>query len=129
VILLARQADRLPRETLGVLDVAVERNSYGRQVHSFTGPVDAPEVGEGLLGVFIRAPRITRVGSGVAVIARRTAEHGASEPVGVQSGRVVGITFHPELTLDLRFHRWFLTRVAGLSLPTAALEQRSPEAA
>jgi 5'-phosphate synthase pdxT subunit len=72
--------------------------------------------------VFIRAPRIVAVGPGVEVIARRGPEAGAraGEPVGVRSGRLVGICFHPELTSDLRFHRWFLTEVAGLRLPGGA---------
>jgi len=62
--------------------------------------------------VFIRAPRIRRVGAAVEVIARR-----GEEPVGVRQGRVVGLCFHPELTGDLRLHRWFLAEVAGLELP------------
>ncbi|MBI1799716.1 MAG: pyridoxal 5'-phosphate synthase glutaminase subunit PdxT [Candidatus Eisenbacteria bacterium] len=120
VILLGRETDRLPRETFGVLDIATSRNAYGRQVHSFTAPVEAPAAGGTLTGVFIRAPRITRVGAGVEVIARRERDRGESEVVGVRCGNVVGITFHPELTGDLRLHRWFLTAVAQLALPTPA---------
>jgi 5'-phosphate synthase pdxT subunit len=71
-----------------------------------------PVVGGAVHGVFIRAPRIRRVGSGVEVVAT----HG-DEPVGVRSGAVVGLCFHPELTQDLRVHRWFLEQVAGLTLP------------
>ena len=63
-------------------------------------------------GVFIRAPRIRRVGSGVEVIASH-----AGEPVGVRQAKAVGIAFHPELTQDLRLHRWFLEHVGGLALP------------
>ena len=114
VILLAREADRLPAETLGVLDVVVSRNAYGRQIDSFEAALEAPPVGSGFNGVFIRAPRIVRVGPGVEVVAR----HGA-EPVGVRQGAVVGLCFHPELTSDLRFHRWFLAEVAGLPVPVA----------
>jgi len=69
----------------------------------------------GFRGVFIRAPRIRRVGAGVEVIARR-----GEEPVGVRQGRTVGIAFHPELTQDLRLHRWFLEQVAGFALPATA---------
>ena len=54
-----------------------------------------------------------------AADARRAGENGSGEPVGVRSGRVVGLCFHPELTRDLRFHSWFLTAVAGLALPAA----------
>ena len=120
VILLGRDGEHLPGPPLGVLDASVERNAYGRQIDSFTAPVDAPVLGRRVPGVFIRAPRIRRVGAGVEVIAR----HG-DEPVGVRSGRVVGLCFHPELTSDLGFHRWFLTEVAGLrlagdSVPAAA---------
>ncbi len=112
LILLARESAGLPRPTLGVLAVAVARKAYGRQIDSFSDALDAPVLGGAFHGVFIRAPRIRRVGAGVEVIVR----HGA-EPVGVRQGRAVGVAFHPELTQDLRLHRWFLERVAGLSLP------------
>ena len=111
LILLARDAGELPAPSLGVLDVSVERNAYGRQIDSFTRAVEAPALGGGFDGVFIRAPRIHRVGVGVEVVART----GAGEPVGVRAGRVVGLAFHPELTPDPRFPHWFLTAVAGLA--------------
>ena len=114
VILLSTEATALPAPTLGVLDVAVERNAYGRQIDSFSAEVE-PAVFQGpFLGVFIRAPRIRSHGAGVEVVARR-----AREPVGVRQGLIVGLCFHPELTHDLRFHRWFLSEVAGLALPEA----------
>ena len=106
LILLAREADKLPAPTLGVLDVTAARNAWGRQVHSFTDSVDAPALGGTLTGVFIRAPRITRVGPGVEVLARY---HG--EPVGVRQGNVVALAFHPELTGDRRAHAWFVNEV------------------
>jgi 5'-phosphate synthase pdxT subunit len=106
LILLARDADKLPAPTLGRLDVSVVRNGWGRQVHSFTDQVDAPAMGGTLAGVFIRAPRITRVGPGVEVVARYR-----GEPVGVRQGNVVALTFHPELTGDRRAHAWFLDEV------------------
>ena len=109
LILLADDADKLPRPTFAVLDVTAARNGWGRQVHSFTGPVDVPVLGAELSGVFIRAPRITRVGRGVQVIASY-----AGEPVGVRQGNVAALTFHPELTNDRRLHAWFLREVAGL---------------
>ena len=115
VILLGKDGDRLPGLPFGVLDVSVERNAYGRQIDSFSAPIDAPIFGSRVKGVFIRAPRIRRVGPGVEVIAR----HG-EEAVGVRQGRIVGLCFHPELTTDLRVHRWFLTEVAGLRLPGEA---------
>ena len=115
LILLARDSQGLPRATLDVLDVTVERNAYGRQIDSFSDVLDAPVLGGAMHGVFIRAPRIRRVGQGVEVIVRR-----GDEPVGVRQGQAVGIAFHPELTQDLRLHRWFLERVGGLTLPGAA---------
>jgi 5'-phosphate synthase pdxT subunit len=120
VILLGTEADGLPAPPLGALDVSVERNAYGRQIDSFTAPIEAPALGGPFPGVFIRAPRIRRVAASVEVIARRASGPAAGEPVGVRSGRVVGLCFHPELTSDLRFHRWFVTEVAGLALPLAA---------
>jgi len=103
LILLAREADKLPAPTFGMLDVTAARNAWGRQVHSFTATVDAPEMGGAIEGVFIRAPRITRMGKGVDVIARYQ-----GEPVGVRQGHVVALAFHPELTSDRRAHAWFL---------------------
>jgi 5'-phosphate synthase pdxT subunit len=122
VILLGVEADGLPAPPLGALDVSVTRNAYGRQIDSFSALIECPAVGGTFPGVFIRAPRIRRVAESVEVIARREGENGSGEPVGVRSGRVVGICFHPELTSDLRFHRWFLTTVAGLALPAAPAE-------
>lgn len=112
VILLGKDGAHLPGPPFGVLDVSVERNAYGRQIDSFTDRIDVPMWPEPVQGVFIRAPRIRRVGAGVEVIARR-----AGEAVGVRQGKTVGLCFHPELTSDRRFHRWFLTEVAGLSVP------------
>jgi 5'-phosphate synthase pdxT subunit len=120
VILLGVEAGGLPAPPLAALDVSVERNAYGRQVDSFAAPIEVPVLGGTFPGVFIRAPRIRRVGAAVEVIARRAGGPLAGEPVGVRSGRVVGLCFHPELTSDLRLHRWFLTEVAGLALPDAS---------
>jgi 5'-phosphate synthase pdxT subunit len=114
LILLAREADRLPRPTFDALDITVERNAWGRQVDSFTGRVRLEPGGGEVEGVFIRAPRIRRVGTGVETIARLD-----GEPVGVRQGRVAGFAFHPELTPDRRLHAWFLRDVAGLALPGA----------
>ena len=114
LILLGSGSEGLPAPTLGLLDVAVERNAYGRQIDSFSAEVQAPVLDGPFQGVFIRAPRIRRVGTGVTVVA----EH-RGEPVGVRQGVMVGLCFHPELTGDLRFHRWFLGEVAGLRLPAA----------
>lgn len=124
LILLGRGATGLPAPPTGVLDVEVDRNAYGRQIDSFHAELDAPVVGGTFPGVFIRAPRIRAVGAGVEVVARRGAD-GHGEPVGVRAGHVVGLCFHPELTRDLRFHRWFLGEVAGLRLPALAVASAS----
>ena len=130
LILLGTEADGLPAPPLGGLDVTVERNAYGRQIDSFGAPLEIPVVGGTFPGVFIRAPRIRRVADGVEVIAwRRQGAAGPGEPVGVRGGRVVGLCFHPELTSDLRFHRWFLTAVAGLTLPSVVPPERAREEA
>jgi 5'-phosphate synthase pdxT subunit len=121
VILLGADSARLPFPPFAVLDVGVERNAYGRQIDSFTADLDAPVVGGHFRGVFIRAPRIRRIGPRVEVVATLPVRAGEPvEVVGVRQGRIVGFCFHPELTADLRFHRWFLAEVAGLPVPAVA---------
>lgn len=115
LILLGRDARGLPAPSLGVLDVSVDRNAYGRQVDSFAAPVRVPALGGEFPAVFIRAPRITRVGPAAEVVAWRRTANG-DEPVGVRQGTCVGLCFHPELATDLRMHRWFLAEVASLEL-------------
>jgi 5'-phosphate synthase pdxT subunit len=104
VILLAVSVE--PRQpSLGLLDVDVVRNAYGRQVRSTVAMVDV----NGALGdpqsmeaVFIRAPRIVRTGVDVDVLGRHV-----GDPVLVRSGRIVAATFHPELSADRRVHALF----------------------
>jgi 5'-phosphate synthase pdxT subunit len=109
-IMLAKEVEN-PRQTgLGVLDMTIRRNAYGRQIDSFieSSPV-APELDQGqgpLEMVFIRAPRIEKVGPGVEVLAR----HGA-DPVLVREGRTLAATFHPEISDDPRVHAYFLDLV------------------
>lgn len=94
---------------LGLLDVQVQRNGYGRQIDSFTADVDINVLDGGdqpYPAVFIRAPRIAQVAENVDVIAKYN-----GEPVAVRSGLHLGLTFHPELTGDLRIHRAFLEMV------------------
>jgi 5'-phosphate synthase pdxT subunit len=102
-ILLARAVDP-PQPSLGLLDVAVERNAYGSQVESFEALLDAPRFESTLRGVFIRAPRVREVGPSVEVLARH---EGA--PVLVRQGRILAATFHPEIAGDDRVHRELLT--------------------
>ena len=99
-IVLAREVSHPTQRGLGLIDIGVERNAYGRQADSFVADVSAPSLGEPLPAVFIRAPRIRRVGPGVEILAT----HGG-EPVLVRQGNVSAATFHPELTSDRRLHR------------------------
>ena len=95
------------RAHLGLLDIEVERNAYGRQVASFEADVDLEGDAEPLRGVFIRAPRIASAGPEVEVLGRRE-----GEPVLVREGRVLAAAFHPELTDDTRVHERFLALVS-----------------
>jgi 5'-phosphate synthase pdxT subunit len=87
---------------LGLLDISCERNAYGAQTHSFEGPVELAG-GHEFPGVFIRAPKIVRVGEGVDVVATLD-----GAPVGVRRGAVTAHTFHPELTDDKTIHLEFI---------------------
>jgi len=106
-ILLGRGSG--PPRRLELLDADLVRNAYGRQVDSFAGEVALVGDPAPLRGVFIRAPRIERVGSEVEVLGHRTGRAGApGEPVLLRSGNLVAATFHPELTDDPRVHAAFL---------------------
>ena len=107
-ILLAAQVSDPQQESLGLLDVTIRRNGYGRQIDSFEADIAVRGWDRAMRAVFIRAPRFQKLGTGVEVLA----EH-AGEPVLVQQGRVVAATFHPELTKDHRLHRLFLDSVVG----------------
>ena len=107
-IMLAREVSNPAQKSLGLIDIAVERNAYGRQVDSFVADLEAPALGGALPAVFIRAPRIRRVGSGVTVLARWK-----GEPVLVRQGAIVAATFHPELTRDERVHRLVFAGLLG----------------
>jgi 5'-phosphate synthase pdxT subunit len=104
-ILLAREVDGIRSEGEGLLDISVRRNAYGSQVHSFEASVDAPVLGDpAVRGIFIRAPRIERVGPDVAIVGRLP----DGEVVAVRQGPLLATTFHPELAGDLRFHAYFV---------------------
>jgi pyridoxal 5'-phosphate synthase pdxT subunit len=111
LILLAREVIDPAQPSLGMLDVTVRRNAYGRQVDSFVDMGELRVNGgapESVEMVFIRAPRILRVGEGVDVIG---SHHG--EPTLVRQGRVWGGTFHPELSQPLRVHQRFVGSAMG----------------
>lgn len=101
-ILLGRDNGAKPRR-LGLMNVEVERNAYGRQTESFIKELTLDEVGPGTLNaVFIRAPKFAQLGLGVEVLARLD-----NNPVLVRSGRILAATFHPELSGDSRLHSLF----------------------
>ena len=106
LILLAKRImgkRSVDRTALGTLDVTVERNAYGRQLGSFMA--EAPFAGmDNLPMTFIRAPRISEVGSGVEILGRVD-----DKIVGARTGSQIGVTFHPELTGDPRLHELFLS--------------------
>ena len=101
----------LDRDHLGLLDLEVERNAYGRQVASFEADLELRGEDVPLRGVFIRAPRVDRVGDGVEVLAELD-----GKPVLLRQGRFLVATFHPELTDDTRVHELFLDAVREASL-------------
>ena len=107
-ILLAREVSSPPQASLGLLDIAIERNAYGRQVDSSVRKGECPEIAsQPLEMVFIRAPIIRRVGRGVRVLGRCD-----DLPVLVEQGNLLAATFHPELSQDEALHRYFLTKLS-----------------
>jgi 5'-phosphate synthase pdxT subunit len=96
----------LDRAHLGLVDIEVDRNAYGRQVASFEADLRLDGEAEPLRGVFIRAPRVRGAGDGVEVLAELD-----GEPVLVRDGRFLVASFHPELTDDTRVHEMFLDLV------------------
>ncbi len=110
-ILLANEVENPKQAGLGVLDVGIRRNAYGRQVDSSIreGRLVDEKLGESPIEmVFIRAPKIERIGPGVEVIATE-----GEDPVAVRQGKAMAATFHPELSEDTRVHRAFLDLVTN----------------
>jgi len=107
LILLARDIVRSNQPRLGVMDMAVERNAFGRQVDSFEVLLQVQELNEPPVpAVFIRAPYIVKVNSGVEVLARFD-----DKIVLARQGQFLAAAFHPELTNDLRLHKLFLENI------------------
>jgi 5'-phosphate synthase pdxT subunit len=105
-ILLAKDVVRPAQKSLGVLDATVERNAYGRQIDSTILAGETKLPGGPMEMVYIRAPRILKVGAGVEVLAERD-----GFPVLVRQGNLLAATFHPEMSPDRRVHRLFLEMV------------------
>jgi 5'-phosphate synthase pdxT subunit len=106
-ILLASEVTNPRQESLGLMDIEVERNGYGRQLDSRIASLQTEGLEGGLEAVFIRAPIIRRVGEKARVLARYQ-----GDPVLVEQGRHLVATFHPELTADSRVHKLFLEKVS-----------------
>ncbi|MFN4219136.1 MAG: pyridoxal 5'-phosphate synthase glutaminase subunit PdxT [Candidatus Bipolaricaulia bacterium] len=107
MILLARELnDSHPENRLALMDISVKRNAYGRQLDSFEADLQIKNIGN-FHAVFIRAPKVVQVGSGVEILA----EHDGA-PVLVRQKNLLASSFHPELTGDPRVHRYFLEMVA-----------------
>jgi 5'-phosphate synthase pdxT subunit len=102
-ILLAKEVTNPPQRSFGVLDIAVERNAYGRQNDSVILHADTTLPGGPMEMVFIRSPRISHLGVGIEALAHRN-----GDPVLVRQGRILAATFHPELSEDRRVHQLFL---------------------
>jgi pyridoxal 5'-phosphate synthase pdxT subunit len=115
-ILLARDIGGLDQPLIGVLDIKVQRNAFGRQLQSFETPLDVPALGvEPFPAIFIRAPAIESIGPGVTALASLR----DGRIVAAKAGPVLVTCFHPELTVDRRFHRHFLEQVRAAQASAA----------
>ena len=108
---------RPDQESFGGIDMTVRRNAFGRQVDSFEAPVAIDGIAGGdFHAVFIRAPWVEAVGTGVRALGRVTSGPAAGRIVAVQQGNLLATAFHPELTGDLRVHRHFVDLVREATL-------------
>ncbi len=105
-IVLAKEIIGLKQPSLGLIDISVKRNDYGRQVDSFEEELEITPFGTKFKGVFIRAPVIKKIDEGVEVLSVYK-----QDPVMVRQKNVLIATFHPELTVDKRVHEYFLGMV------------------
>jgi 5'-phosphate synthase pdxT subunit len=109
LVLLAKKVPNLQLEPIGVMDIVVKRNAFGRQVDSFEADLKISALHDGNFhGVFIRAPVIEKVDPSVEVLCQLN-----GKPVAVKQGKLLACAFHPELTGDTRLHKYFLNIVAG----------------
>ena len=109
MILMAKQISRNTTKSLGLMDIKVKRNAFGRQVDSFEVDLKIPVLGDKPFpAVFIRAPVIEHYEKDVEILAHLRDK----KVVAVKQGKLLATAFHPELTEDLRFHQYFLDMVA-----------------
>ncbi|WLR41895.1 pyridoxal 5'-phosphate synthase glutaminase subunit PdxT [Bacillus carboniphilus] len=106
LIILAKQIQGEQRQHLGLMDITVERNSFGRQKESFEAQLMITDVGTDFLGVFIRAPHIVEVGQDVEIISKHE-----DRIVAARQGHYLGCSFHPELTDDHRMTQYFIQMI------------------
>ncbi len=106
MILLATEIEGRPAPHIGAIDITVARNASGRQVDSFETLLDVNGIGRDVPAVFIRAPYVTRVGADVQSLAVHD-----GVVVMARQGKIMVASFHPELTDDLRIHRYFLDMI------------------
>lgn len=107
LIVLAKRIAGQDDSYLGLMDITVSRNAFGRQRESFEADLDVKGIeGGALRGVFIRAPLVTEIGAGVEVLATYQ-----DQAVAVREGHLLGTSFHPELTDDYRMHEYFVEMV------------------
>ena len=117
-------AGHLEQPRLGLLEMSIARNAYGRQVASFEADVDVAGFAEPFRAIFIRAPRIVSVGEEVEVLGKYR-----DDPIMVRRGRLMATVFHPELSGDDRVHAYFLEHIlprAETGVRTDAAPQRDP---
>lgn len=106
MILMSKDIRDSNQPRLGILDVEIVRNAYGRQVDSFEVDLTIEGLDEPFSSVFIRAPYITKVGPGVQILSKHN-----DKIVMVRQGKLLGCSFHPELTDDLRIHQYFVNMI------------------
>ena len=110
MIMLSQEITEQDPVPLGIMDIGVQRNAFGRQVDSFEQTLEISVLGaDPYHAIFIRAPVIIRVGQGVEVLSSLEDRR----PVAVQQGNLLATSFHPELTTDYRFHEYFLSLADG----------------
>lgn len=117
LIILAKTIKGIEQWSLRLLDIQVARNAYGRQTESFEADIELAFSESGFRAVFIRAPKIVKVGPSVEVLAGHD-----GEIVLVRQDRILGATFHPELTKDGRIHRYFIDEVLANKPSESLLE-------
>jgi 5'-phosphate synthase pdxT subunit len=112
MIMMAQEITEADPVPLGLMDIGVFRNAFGRQIDSFEQDLDVTGLDSGTFhAIFIRAPVVTRVGDPVQVLASLS----DGKPVAVRQGNLMATAFHPELTSDTRLHRYFLDLITAQS--------------